>query len=147
MSVQIVDGGIDVESTLSVWYQNIKTKNMGAFIPFVGIVRDENDIEGLIFDIYEPILDGWFATWSQEAEAGDGMLMMVHSRGSVFLHESSFVCAIASRKRRFGLEFIDRFVEDFKQNAPIWKYDILDGKRVYAKDRSHAVKGAGLLNF
>jgi molybdopterin synthase catalytic subunit len=41
---------------------------------------------------------------------------------------------------------IDEFVEDFKSAAPIWKYDIIDGKRVYAEDRSTAIKGAGLLS-
>ena len=42
-------------------------------------------------------------------------------------------------------EYIDEFVEDFKAQAPIWKYDIINNKRVYAKDRSTAIFGAGIL--
>jgi molybdopterin synthase catalytic subunit len=44
-----------------------------------------------------------------------------------------------------ALELIDEFVEDFKANAPIWKYDIRNGKRIYAEDRSTPMSGAGLL--
>jgi len=43
------------------------------------------------------------------------------------------------------LRLINEFVEDFKANAPIWKYDVIGGERIYAKERSQAIKGAGLL--
>ncbi|MDD2699548.1 MAG: molybdenum cofactor biosynthesis protein MoaE, partial [Arcobacteraceae bacterium] len=45
-----------------------------------------------------------------------------------------------------ALELIDEFVEDFKASAPIWKYDIINQKRVYALDRSTKIDGAGILN-
>jgi molybdopterin synthase catalytic subunit len=45
-----------------------------------------------------------------------------------------------------ALEFIDEYVEDFKASAPIWKYDLRDNKRIYAKERSTAIKGSGLLS-
>ena len=32
-------------------------------------------------------------------------------------------------KRRVALELIDIFVENFKASAPIWKYDLIDGKK------------------
>jgi molybdopterin synthase catalytic subunit len=38
-----------------------------------------------------------------------------------------------------ALELIDEFVEDFKASAPIWKYDIINGQRVYTLDRSTAI--------
>jgi len=61
------------------------------------------------------------------------------------LHESSHIAAVFSPKRRVALEFIDEFVEDFKASAPIWKYDLKNGKRIYALDRSTSIKGSGLL--
>jgi len=70
---------------------------------------------------------------------------MAHSRGDVYLHQSSYISAVVSPKRRVALEMIDEFVEDFKASAPIWKYDLIDGKRIYAKDRSKALKQSGLL--
>jgi molybdopterin synthase catalytic subunit len=59
----LYEGGLPVEDILNEWYNIYKEKNYGAFINFVGIVRDENGIDGLSFDIYEPILNSWFNNW------------------------------------------------------------------------------------
>lgn len=143
--LELYDGALPVEDILARWYKDESTQNYGAFIPFVGTVRDEDGIEGLSFDIYEPILHSWFDAWQQKAKAKGAWLKMAHSRGDVLLHESSYIAAVFSPKRRVALEMIDEFVEDFKASAPIWKYDLLNGERVYAKDRSTAIKGSGVL--
>ena len=62
-----------------------------------------------------------------------------------FFHLLRYISAVFSPKRRVALELIDEFVEDFKANAPIWKYDVIDGKRIYAADRSTPMDGSGLL--
>ena len=139
------EGGLPVEEILSEWYNIYKEKNYGAFINFVGIVRDENGIDGLSFDIYEPILNSWFNDWQEKAQKKGAYLLMAHSKGDVLNHESSYIAAVLSPKRRVALEMIDAFVEDFKASAPIWKYDIIEGKRVYAEDRSTPLENSGLL--
>lgn len=143
--VELYEGALDVNALSSKWYKIATNNNYGAYITFVGVVRDEHGIEGLSFDIYEPILERWFEQWLQELKAHNAYITMAHSRGDVLLQESSFMCAIYSSKRRFALETIDRFVEDFKANAPIWKYDIINAQRVYARERSHKIEGSGLL--
>jgi len=143
--LELYDKALDVPALLKRWYEEEATSNYGAFIPFVGTVREENDIEGLSFDIYEPILIDWFDRWQEKAKERGATLKMAHSRGDVMVHESSYIAAVFSPKRRVALEMIEEFVEDFKANAPIWKYDILNGERVYAKDRSTAIKGSGIL--
>ncbi len=143
--LSLYDGALDVPKILKEWYEEEARSNYGAFIPFVGTVRSEDDIEGLSFDIYEPILESWYEAWQEKAKAKGAIIKMAHSRGDVLLHESSYIAAVFSPKRRVALEFIDEFVEDFKASAPIWKYDLKDGQRVYAKDRSTAIKGSGIL--
>jgi molybdopterin synthase catalytic subunit len=143
--LEIHEGSLNVEEITNRWYKLIKDKNYGAFIPFIGIVRDENGISGLSFDIYEPILKKWFDKWQEKAKKENALLLMAHSRGDVLNHTSSYISAVVSPQRKVALKFINDFVEDFKANAPIWKYDLIDGKRVYAKDRSMQIKGAGLL--
>ncbi len=143
--LELYNGALPVEEILQKWYRTYKDQNYGAFINFVGIVRDENGIDGLSFDIYRPILTSWFESWQEEAKKRGALLLMAHSEGDVYLHESSYVAAVLSPKRRVALEMIDAFVEDFKAKAPIWKYDIIDGKRVYADDRSTPLPGSGLL--
>ena len=144
--LELYDGPLHVEEIIAKWYQDVKDKNFGAFIPFIGIVRDEKDISGLSFDIYEPILKNWFDSWQERAGQEGAMLLMAHSKGDVPNHTSSYISAVLSPQRKVGLRLINDFVEDFKANAPIWKYDLIDGKRVYAKDRSTLLNGAGLLH-
>lgn len=144
--LKLYNGALDVPKILKEWYEEEANSNYGAYIPFVGTVREEGGISGLSFDIYEPILEKWFKEWEQKAKEKGAIIKMAHSRGDVMLHESSYIAAVFSPKRRVALEFIDEFVEDFKASAPIWKYDLIDGERVYAKDRSTAIKGSGILS-
>jgi molybdopterin synthase catalytic subunit len=143
--LELYDGSLNVESITNNWYHQYRLSNYGALITFVGIVRDEDNIDGLSFDIYEPILQSWFESWKEKAKEKNAIVLMAHSRGDVLNHESSYIAAVCSPKRRVALEMIDEFVEDFKANAPIWKYDIIDGKREYALERSAKIDGAGIL--
>jgi molybdopterin synthase catalytic subunit len=143
--LELFQGSLEVEKILADWYTRIKDKNCGAFIPFIGIVRDECGIDGLSFDIYEPILNRWFNDWQERVQKDNAILFMAHSIGDVPNHTSSYIAAVVSPQRKAALRIINDFVEDFKANAPIWKYDLIQGERVYAKDRSIPIKGAGLL--
>jgi len=143
--VELYEGALDVPALLQRWYEEEAQSNYGAYIPFVGTVRSEDGIDGLSFDIYEPILMAWFEKWQERAKEKGARIKMAHSKGDVMLHESSYIAAVFSPKRRVALEFIDEFVEDFKASAPIWKYDLKDAKRIYAADRSTAISGSGIL--
>ena len=144
--LELYDGHLSVESITNKWYDDFRLSNYGAIITFVGVVRDENNIDGLSFDIYEPILNSWFKAWQSKAKEKGAFVLMAHSRGDVLIHQSSYIAGDCSPKRRVAWELIDEFVEDFKANAPIWKYDIINGKREYALDRSTQISGAGLLS-
>ena len=144
-ALQLFDGNLPVEQITNKWYSDFRLSNFGAIITFVGVVRDEDGIDGLSFDIYEPILKNWFNSWQKKANEKNAIVLMAHSIGDVPNHTSSYIAAVCSPKRRVALELIDEFVEDFKASAPIWKYDLKDSKRLYALDRSTKIDGAGLL--
>ena len=144
-NLELFDGNLPVEQITNKWYDDFRLSNFGAIITFVGVVRDEDNIDGLSFDIYEPILNSWFETWQKKAKKLGAIVLMAHSKGDVLNHQSSYIAGVCSPKRRVALELIDEFVEDFKASAPIWKYDIINGKRKYALDRSTAIQGAGVL--
>lgn len=143
--LELYDGALNVPEIITRWYAEEADYNYGAYIPFIGTVRDEDGIEGLSFDVYEPILVSWFEAWVAKVAPMGAKLKMAHSRGDVLVHESSYIAAVFSPKRRVALETIEAFVEDFKASAPIWKYDLKNGARVYARDRSTPIQGAGLL--
>ena len=144
--MELHNGSLDVKEIFARWFDEHQQSNYGAFIPFVGIIREEGGIEALSFDIYEPILRGWFDAWQIRAQERGAIVKMAHALGDVPVHTSSYISAVFSPQRRVALELIDEFVEDFKANAPIWKYDVIDGKRIYAVDRSTPMDGAGVLN-
>ena len=145
MKLKIYNGALDVSAIVKEWYEEESHSNYGAYIPFIGTVRSEDEIEGLSFDIYDPILVSWFDAWQKKANEKGAVVKMAHSRGDVLVHQSSYIAAVFSPKRRVALELIDEFVEDFKASAPIWKYDLKGGRRVYALERSTAIKGSGIL--
>jgi molybdopterin synthase catalytic subunit len=143
--MELYTGPLDTKEIFGRWLDEQAESNYGAYIPFVGTIRAEDEIEALSFDIYEPVLQEWFDQWQEKAKALGAVVKMAHACGDVPIHTSSYVSAVFSPKRRVALELIDEFVEDFKANAPIWKYDVRKGKRIYAEDRSTAMNGAGLL--
>ncbi len=143
--MELYDGPLDIKEIFGRWLDEEAESNYGAYIPFVGTIRAEEGIEALSFDIYEPILQKWFDGWQEKAAALGAVVKMAHARGDVPVHTSSYISAVFSPKRRVALELIDEFVEDFKANAPIWKYDVKNGKRMYAEDRSTPMDGSGLL--
>jgi len=143
--VELYNGPLEVKEIFGRWLDEEAESNYGAYIPFVGTIRAEDGIEALSFDIYEPILQKWFDEWQVKAAVLGAVVKMAHSIGDVPVHTSSYISAVFSPKRRVALELIDEFVEDFKANAPIWKYDVKEGKRIYAADRSTPMNGAGLL--
>ncbi len=131
--VELYKGGLPVEDIFANWYG---LKSGGMLLSFTGIVRDDGGIIGLSFDIYEPMLREWFKKWEKR-------VLMAHSIGDVLVGESSFMCGVYSKHREFQL--IEDFVEDFKANAPIWKYDLYHNKKIFAYDRSKKLSNAGIL--
>ena len=143
--MELFNSPLNVEEITNRWYESIRDLNCGAFITFIGTIREEGSIEALSFDIYEPILKSWFESWQSKAKEQGAIVMMAHAIGDVPVAKSSYVAAVASPKRKVALALIEEFVEDFKANAPIWKYDVINGKRIYAQDRSTPMAGAGIL--
>lgn len=143
----IKNGAIDTNEMLTLWQKITKTQNFGAMSIFIGIVRAESGISALSFDIYTPLLQSWLKSWESKAKkiANDLQIFMAHSNGDVSVGECSFMCGIISKNRAAALAIYGEFIEDFKANAPIWKYDVKNNTRIYAKDRSQKLGGAGIL--
>ncbi|MEE3776684.1 molybdenum cofactor biosynthesis protein MoaE [Campylobacter sp. CX2-4080-23] len=143
--MELYGGALNANEITNRWYNDNKLKNYGAIMSFVGVVRDEAGIEGLSFDLYEPILKSWFDRWQEIAKAQNAIILMAHSKGDVAVHETSFIAGVCSPQRKVALNLINEFVEDFKANAPIWKYDLVNNERIYALKRSQKLQNAGIL--
>ena len=142
---ELYNGALSVTDIYKGWFERYKSENLGALITFCGIVRDENGVEALHFEIYESLLKAWFDKWCEKVAQDKVVLCFAHSKGEVKIHQSSYFVAVISKQRKLGLRLINEFVEDFKANAPIWKFDIKDGKKIYAFERSNKLPQAGIL--
>ncbi|BDQ29487.1 molybdenum cofactor biosynthesis protein MoaE [Helicobacter ailurogastricus] len=143
--LEIVEGALDTGVIYSAWARLCVEKNLGALCVFSGFVRPEEGLEGLSFEVYMPLFEAWFHAWQQRAGAGGVFLCLAHSMGDVLVGQSSYMAGLMGAHRKKALELYNPFIEDFKRNAPIYKYDLKNGQRIYAKDRSHPLKGSGLL--
>ncbi|PAF42410.1 molybdenum cofactor biosynthesis protein MoaE [Helicobacter sp. 11S02629-2] len=140
-------------------FTNITSKlarelGFGALSTFEGIVRDDKlagenldspKVEALKFQIYEPLFIKWMSEWQEKAKEKGVILALAHSYGVVKVGETSYIASVMSKHRRAVLDLFASFVDDFKANAPIWKFDVVDGKEIYALERSTALKHSGLL--
>lgn len=161
--LSLYHGALPTGELYTQWEAIAQSKNCGALSIFSGIVRKEqnldskhsktpalevfenNFIKALSFDIYEPLLQKWFNSWQEKAHNMGAYVCMAHSIGDVPCGKSSFMCGIISSHRKVALSLYAEFVEDFKANAPIWKYDVINNQRIYAKERSKTLKGSGIL--
>ena len=142
---ELHNGALSVTQIYKAWFERYKSENLGAMITFCGIVRDENGVEALYFEIYEKLLKAWFDKWCEKVAQDKVVLCFAHSKGEVKIHQSSYFVAVISKQRKLGLALINEFVEDFKANAPIWKFDVKNGVKTYAFERSSKLKHAGIL--
>ena len=105
--MELYNGPLDTKEIFCRWLDEEAESNYGAYIPFVGTIRAEDDIEALSFDIYEPVLKAWFEAWQERAAKRGAVVKMAHSIGDVPVHTSSYISAVFSPKRRVALELID----------------------------------------
>ncbi|BEG57890.1 Molybdopterin converting factor subunit 2 MoaE [Helicobacter sp. NHP21005] len=143
--LEVFDGALDTNALYGAWSKLCAAKNLGALCVFSGFVRPESGLEGLSFEVFMPLFEAWFGAWQERAKAQEVYLCLAHSRGDVLVGQSSYMAGLMGAHRQKALELYAPFVEDFKHNAPIYKYDLRNGQRIYAKDRSHPLKGSGLL--
>lgn len=142
---ELHNGALNVTQIYKEWFERYKSQNLGALITFCGIVRDENGVEALHFDICESLLKAWFDKWCEKVADEKVVLCFAHAKGRVQIHQSSYFVAVISKQRKLGLRLINEFVEDFKANAPIWKFDVKGAEKIYALNRSAKLPQAGIL--
>ncbi|GHP26637.1 hypothetical protein VN0211_05760 [Helicobacter pylori] len=107
--LKIIQGALDTSELLKAYQEEACAKNFGAFCVFVGIVREEGNIQGLSFDIYEALLKTWFEKWHHKAKDLGVVLKMAHSLGDVLIGQSSFLCVLMGKEQKKCLRTIPRF--------------------------------------
>lgn len=99
----------------------------GAMIRFEGVVRPEENarrISALRYEVYQPMAERQLQHLARQVmEQNPGVLglLIQHSRGRVPAGQCSFRLVVASRHRAEGLNAMGSFIDQMKQDVPIWK--------------------------
>ncbi len=104
----------------------------GAIVLFDGIVRpseDDRPIEALDYEAYLPMAEMQLRELAQSTLEKHGLLAVCveHSRGHVPVGRCSFRLRIASTHRKEALRAMDAFIDQLKQDVPIWKKPVYAG--------------------
>ena len=99
---ELHNGALSVTQIHKAWFERYKSENLGAMITFCGIVRDENGVEALYFEIYEKLLKAWFDKWCEKVAQDKVVLCFAHAKGEVKIHQSSYFVASFSLGEYFG---------------------------------------------
>jgi molybdopterin synthase catalytic subunit len=104
-----------------------REQGVGALVYFEGIIRpieDNRPIEGIEYEVYEPMAQNTLTDLAAQAIAEFGVLAITveHSKGTVPKFECSFRLQVASAHRKEGLAAVDWFIETMKRDVPIWKH-------------------------
>jgi molybdopterin synthase catalytic subunit len=104
----------------------------GAIVLFDGIVRpseDDRPINALDYEAYLPMAEKQLRELAQSTLEKHGLLAVCveHSRGRVPVGRCSFRLRIASTHRKEALRAMDAFIDQLKQDVPIWKKPVYAG--------------------
>ena len=98
----------------------------GAVVRFEGVARPrEGDraIDALDYEAYEPMASRTLRGLAERICAEHGLLgiCVEHSAGRVAVGECSFRLRVAGAHRREALAAMGQFIDQLKQDVPIWK--------------------------
>lgn len=130
MSVEIhITGGPLPPASLSEPRQDVEG---GAVVCFQGVVRSIEEgryLAALEYDVYEPMTSRELRKLAERTVRDHELLTIVveHSRGIVPVGEISFRLRVTSRHRKEALLAMDSFIDQMKQDVPIWKKPVWKG--------------------
>lgn len=121
-SINLIDGPLPAYAPADPPEQS----GAGALIVFEGIVRrreGDRDIIALDYQAYDPMATRMLHHMADRLIRDFDLLAVDvwHSRGRVAVGECSFRLVIRSRHRKEGLRAMDYFIDQMKQDVPIWK--------------------------
>ena len=122
MSIEIIITDGPLQPTPATW----GAEGAGAVVTFDGVVRRAElgrQIDALDYDVYEPMASQQLRRLAQSIADVHGLIAVrvEHSRGRVAVEECSFRLQIASAHRKEAIQAMDVFIDQMKQDVPIWK--------------------------
>jgi molybdopterin synthase catalytic subunit len=127
----------------------VSSKEHGAIILFLGVVRDVNEgrrVTGIEYSAYEGMARAELHRIASEAVAkfAAGDIAIVHRLGQLALEEASVGIAVAHAHRDEAYALSRWVIEELKRRVPIWKCEhYVDGSREWVDPSGRSKTEAG----
>ena len=123
----------DVPILKSDYDDSVSSKNTGAVVEFLGIVRDSEDGEPIFaieYETFREMAEHQLEILAEKYTQQYGLfnLICIHRIGNVPIGEASLFIRISSTHRAESFAAMTEFISDLKKVIPIWKHP------VYSKD-------------
>jgi molybdopterin synthase catalytic subunit len=120
----------------------VVTEKDGAYVLFVGIVRDHSkgrQVTGLEYDVYPPLATAQLEKIILETKNRWGLACAVlHRHGYIAIGETAVVVCVASPHRAEAFEACAWVMDTIKKDVPIWKKE-------FATDGTYWIEGEDAL--
>jgi molybdopterin synthase catalytic subunit len=113
--------------------QGLHSSQDGAFLLFLGVVRDHSEgrsVSGLEYETYQGMAERTLATIAEEAthRYGTDRISVLHRVGELGVGEVSTAIAVATPHRGEAYSASRYIIEEIKVRLPVWKREhYLDG--------------------
>ena len=117
----------------------VETRDAGAIVHFLGVVRNNTEgreVSYLEYEAYPPMAEKKMAEIAQEIHEKWGLdrVAMIHRVGRLEIGEVSVAVAVASPHRKDAFEACHYAMNRLKQIVPIWKREVwVDGEEEWVK--------------
>ena len=106
--------------------QNLSSREIGASLEFLGIVRElekHNVLEGLNYEAYEPMARRILSRHLEELGSRHPceQVLFIHRLGWVPVGEASLFVRVLSSHRQEAFALLDELITRLKTDVPIWK--------------------------
>ena len=117
--IEVTEKAIDVPKVLD----SVRSKTAGGVVHFIGVVRNDDGIEGLSYESYPEMAVSEMKRIAEEAKRRwlVETVAVVHRVGWIPVGEEAVVVAVGSPHRAEAFEVCRFVIDRVKEAAPIWK--------------------------
>ncbi len=129
-----VNVGYELKSLDEV-FNEVKDRECGAVVLFIGTARDLSDGKEVLYleyEAYEEMAKKEIEMICEDAKERFGLrkITVLHKLGRVDPEEISVIVGVSSKHRKEGFEGCKYIMDRIKERVPIWKKEVFkDGER------------------
>lgn len=117
------------------------SRNVGAVLIFIGVVREESHrrhVKSLTYEAHRELAEKKIMDIAKEVKDKYGLLDLIveHRVGNLSVGEKTMIVGIASKHRGEAIRALEELIDDIKHGVPIWKKEIATEGEFWIRDET-----------